>query len=68
MSKGKPNSHLRKIRNNLDKSKSLTAKALDDIIFQQEVLEAISPYWDRKFVTSIKFAIVNSFGYRTLGI
>jgi len=42
-----PEHDLRTIKANLDKAKNYAAQALDDISFQTDMVEAVSPYWVR---------------------
>lgn len=46
MSSKNPNEDIKKIQTNLEKARTLHAKSLDDISFQQEALSIISPYWE----------------------
>jgi hypothetical protein len=46
MSEENPTEDLKRIQANLEKSRDLYAKSLDDIRFQQEALSVISPYWE----------------------
>jgi len=47
MAKKNPKDDIDRIRANLDKAQGFPTKALDDISFQKEMLDAISPYWNR---------------------